>query len=293
MKRWRSLAAALVALLGLHGCGRTSTDGPSSTGGESCVPHAGVEEAPAAPVENLPATLQDTLCNVADELWIAFEGGNQDPTRGVFSARLASGSGAGPYTVSLFGVDQGRVQPLPTGFATHVFTLDNASPELIFAQKLHDFSTSTVVLRVQGPAGPVVLELERPELPPIVPCSGRYESLPPLAPARALPTILEAELCNFRDSRTWGIEVAAGRSVSVTLDNPLSIDSFSLSVYRSDVSDYQPLPVTAGTTTAELGLLVERRLTFTPKQTATVYLYAGTGSSRSGPPRLRVEQLPD
>jgi hypothetical protein len=108
-----------------------------------------------------------------------------------------------------------------------------------------------------------------------------------------LPTILEAELCNFRDSRTWAIEVAAGRSVSVTLDNPLSIDTFSLSVYRSDVGDYQPLPVIAGTTTAELGLLVERTLTFTPEQTATVYLYAGTGSSRSGPPRLRVEQQPD
>jgi hypothetical protein len=290
--RTRASATALVALTCLGGCGRTSEDEPSIST-EACTPHPDIEQAAAAPVQTLPTVLEGELCNGADALWLAFEGPPFSDALGAVRAELMRGDGAEPYMVSVFGVDQGSLQPLSTNFATNKFTLDPSSPELVFAPTIKDFSTNTLVLGLEGPAGRVKLELTRPELPASVDCAARYEALPPQTPTVALPTVLEAELCSYRDSRTWAIDVAAERAVSITLLDPLSIDTFRLNVYRSDVDDYQPLPVSSGATEGELGLLAERRLTFTPQQAGTVHLYAGVGRSRGAPPRLRIEQQVD
>jgi hypothetical protein len=267
----------------------TSMNEPS-TSTDACLPRTDIKQAPAAPVQSLPTALEGVLCNSADELWLPFEGSSLAGASGVVRAELVSGEGPEPYTLSLFGVDQGSLQPLPSNFATNIFVLGPSSPELFFAPKLDDFSTSTVVLKLGGPAGAVKLDVTRPEVPAYADCTGLYEGLPPKTPAAALPSVLEAELCSYRDSRVWAIDVAAEREVSITLLDPLSIESFSLSVYRSDVDDYQPLAVTSGVTTAKLGLLAERQLRFTPEQAGAVHLYASTGRSRGAPPRLLVEQ---
>lgn len=138
-------------------------------------------------------------------------------------------------------------------------------------------------------AGAGALEPET-ELEPYLSCPGAYQSLPVRTPPQALPTVFEAELCNARDSRATAIEVAAGTAVSITLENPLSVDRFRLSVYRSDVDSYELLPVAAGTTSAELGRLAERSLTFTPTSAGSVSLLASLGNSRGEPTRLRIEQ---
>ena len=142
----------------------------------------------------------------------------------------------------------------------------------------------------QGAAGADAMETDEEELAPYLSCSGAYESLPPRTPTRALPTVLEAELCNARDSRTWSIEVAANRAVSLSLENPLSIDTFRLDVYRSDVDGYEHLPVIAGETSIKLGRLAERSFWFTPARAGKVSLLAALGTSRGEATRLRIEQ---
>jgi hypothetical protein len=141
-----------------------------------------------------------------------------------------------------------------------------------------------------GEAGATGSAEPEPEPEPKPPCDGEYEGLPPQTPARMLPTLLETELCNARDSRVWAIEVEAERAVSVTLENPSTIDGFDLSVYRSDVDGYEPLPVTAGPTRFRLGSLAERTFSFTPASSGNVSLYAGLGISRDEPIRLQVTQ---
>jgi hypothetical protein len=129
-----------------------------------------------------------------------------------------------------------------------------------------------------------------PEPEPKAPCDGEYEGLPPQTPPRVLPTLLETELCNYRDSRVWAIEVEAERAVSITLENPPAVEGFDLSIYRSDVDGYEPLPVTAGPTSFRLGSLAERTFSFTPASSGNVSLYAGLGISRDEPIRLQVTQ---
>lgn len=142
---------------------------------------------------------------------------------------------------------------------------------------------------VEGGAGAGALDADDLELAPYLKCSGAYESLPTSKPPRALPTVLEAELCNSRDSRVWVIDVVAEQAVSITLENPLSVDTFQLDVYRPD-EGYEHLPVSAGVTSAALGRLAERSFSFTPVSSGSVGLYAGLGSSRGEATRLRVEQ---
>lgn len=292
-----STTTALVALLALAGCSRTKVAEPSAPVGEAdvqvvgtCAPTAPVGQALAAPLEVLPTTLGGTLCGATDRLWVPFDGASDDASRPVVRARLVGGSAAGPYKITLFGVDQGKLEPLRTELETHVFTLPEGAPELTFAVRDNTFTESTVVLQLEGPAGPAKLELDRPELAPYMNCTGAYEPLPPETLPRVLPTLLEAELCNIRDSRVWALEVVAGRAVTITLENPLAIDRFELGAYSSGIDGSEPLPVTAGVTQATLGLLAQRKLSFTPERSGKVSLYVGLGASRGESARLRVEQ---
>jgi hypothetical protein len=220
---------------------------------------------------------------------MAFEGSSSDAGRRTFSAQLVSGEAAYAYTVRLYGIDAGEPRPLPA-YASSAFELEASEPEYVFAVEDNDFSDTTLIVEVTGPAGPVAVELAGLELPPYVSCSGHYESLPPKTPARALPTLIETELCHARDTRTWAVELAAARQVTVTLENPLSIDGFDLDAYRSDVDGYEPLPVSSGATRVNLGLFNERQMRFTPRAAGVAYLYASLGNSRAITPRLRIEQ---
>jgi len=287
----------LTAVVAVTGCGRTRAAERLAPGGDAgapgtdtCVPSASVNAAPSAPLAVLPTTLEGTLCGAEDHLRIAFDGTADDPQHPGVRARLVDGTALSPYTLSLFGVDQGELEPLPSEPSARVFTLSPDAPEVQFGVPPNGFSESTVVLQLEGPAGPVALELERPELPLRMPCDGAYEGLPAQTPTRVLPTLIETELCNARDSRVFAIEGVAGRAVSITLENPLTVDVFDLHAHHSGADPYEDLPISAGKTRTRLGLLAERSFTFTPAASGTIGLYAALGISRAEPIRLRVEQ---
>jgi hypothetical protein len=296
-KRRCSTALLLTALVAVTACGRTKATERLAPGGDAgapaadtCVPSASINEAPSAPLAVLPTTLEGTLCGDEDRLRIAFDGKADDPQRPGIRARLVDGSALSPYTLTLFGVDQGELQPLPGEPSPRVFTLSPDAPEVEFGVAPNSFSESTVVLELEGPAGPVALELERPELSLRAPCDGEYEGLPAQTPTRVLPTLIETELCNARDSRVWAIEGVAGRAVSITLENPLTVDSFELHAHHSGADPYEDLQISAGKTRTRLGLLAERSFSFTPAASGIIGLYAALGISRAEPIRLRVEQ---
>jgi hypothetical protein len=147
-----------------------------------------------------------------------------------------------------------------------------------------------VLVEVTGTPGRVALDLERVEAGPGLGCNGEYESLPVETPPLDLPAVVESELCSARDSRVWAAIVAGGRPVSVTLENPQSIDHFFVSAYRGGRSDYVDLPVSEGETRLELGLFTEWRRSFTPLESGVVAFSAAAGFSRGEPFRLRIEQ---
>ncbi len=121
-------------------------------------------------------------------------------------------------------------------------------------------------------------------------CVGGYESLPVTTPPQALPALLEAPLCNARDSRAWAIAVIQNQPVTITLENPEIVDTFNLGAYRTDVGGYQALPLAAGTAQTRLGALAEISWTFTPSASGAAALYASLGVSRGEPVRLSVVQ---
>jgi hypothetical protein len=280
---WRSvivLACFVVA------CGETESDGDGPSACRSLHDDA---EIFYAPEHELPATIEGTLCAAEDYLALSFRGevgdGRQEPIR----VRILDG--AGPYGVTLFGVDDDGegLGPLRTDHETHSFSID-ASADLFFAFRDAPVPDDRVVLKLEGPPGDVALEVARPSLAPLVVCSGSYDPIPAERPAVPLPMEASIELCNFRDSWSWTVDVTAGRPVTIHLENPEAIDVFDFGVYRSDVSDVQELPVSAGVTRTQLGLVAAHRATFTPAVAGGVTLYASFGVSRAERVRLRVEQ---
>jgi hypothetical protein len=254
----------------------------------SCEQASDADDLIAAPVTALPTRLEGTLCGERRALWITFEGETGDPLRNLVRAQLAEFDGRA-YTVRLFGVTNGALQPLANQHETNVFELDELTRELVFGFQSSAMAENRVVLQLEGPEGRVALDLDRPELPPSSNCGGAYESLPVKTAPRALPVVLETEFCNFRDSRAWAIEVVAGRRVTITVENPWSIQAVDLAVYLNDV-DYQPLPVTDGVAKGRVGLLAHPSLSFTPAQSIAAALYGSLGASRGEAVRLRVEQ---
>lgn len=285
--------------------GTADTGGASSTGGRneggtndggssgsSCASSGDGADVALAPLSELPLRLEGSLCGPEDALWATFAGQSEVVPLAPVQVHLSNGAMGAAYTVSLFNVThEGALLPLTNAHETHVFTLDANTPDLVFRFQDPSRFQNRVVLQLQGPAGPVAIDIQRPTPPPIPSdCVAAYESTPVKTPSRSLPTIIEGELCNARDSRVWAIEVAAGRQVQVTLENPWAIASFNLSVARADVPALETLPLSAGMARGSLGLVSHTTLAFTPEQAGTVALYAGGGISQGEAFRLRVEQ---
>jgi hypothetical protein len=303
----RSIARCLrlALMLGLTACGRTDATGQEEAGqagdagalaatpaASPCTSGPALSEAAGAAPRTLPTTLEGTLCSSADSLWVAFEPASLEADQPAVSARYVSGAAPEGYKVALFTVAQGRLEPSLRDGQPRELALGADSPDLLLAPWPRGSTPGTVVFQLTGAAGPVQVELARPELPPHQACGGSYQALSPATPTAALPLLVEARLCNARDSLVWGVEVAAGQAVSITLENPLAIDDFRFDVYRLDVDGYEHLPVAAGTTSARLGLYSERTFSFTPKSSGKAGLLAASGVSRAEPPRLRIEQAP-
>ena len=295
MRTDKARGLEVAALLWLSGCGKTSADEAreparmpadvSCTAGDRAdIEAASVEEAIA-----LPTRLAGTLCGGDDTLTVNIAL-DPDVTAGPLHFRLVDGASAEPHVVTIWDVDgAGKRDQLMTLPRTPEVALSAAEPELYVAVTQRPVD-ATVVVALTGPAGPVTLDIEQPARARPLGCSGAYESLPPSSPVRPLPAELELELCNFRDSRSFGLEVTAGREVVLTLENPLAIESFDAGFFRADTQDFVPLPASLGTTRDTLGLLGRRSLRFTPDFSGPVALYCSLGISLGETARLRVSQ---
>lgn len=250
---------------------------------EACRPSSG--EAQRA--DTLPARLDGALCSESDELALSIPRESEDPSLGIVHLRLAEGTGA--YTVNVLASVNGALVPVPTSTESSTFALDAAAPDGYFMPYFLDYDDERMTLSLSGSAGRVALVVDRPALAPSISCSGKYEGLPVETPPLSLPADFELELCSGRDSRVWAVTVAAGRAVEVTLENPESIDTFSLGAYR-DQTSFEPFPVTDGRSEANLGLAAGRSLRFVPAEAGVVAFYAGAGISRGERSRLHIAQ---
>jgi hypothetical protein len=279
-----------TVLVALPGCGKTADEGPAKPAGSSCAEHADVAAvlSDAAP-STLPKRLAGTLCDESDALVASITLEPELQSRPL-RLSLAAGAGSMPHHVTFWGYDEARaVVKLETRQEMPAPALSAVEPEL-FVDVLAASTETPVAVALAGPPGEVALDIERPERPPALECDGEYESLPPSTPARVLPTELELELCNARDSRVFGLEVVADREVEITLENPLAIDAFDLAVVQADTDAWVSLPTAFGTTRDTLGLVARRSLRFTPDFTGRVALYCSLGRSLGDKVRLTVRQ---
>jgi len=271
---------------GVNGSAGASSSGGGNSG--DCSAPVSIDSLIAgAPVE-LPTRLEGNLCDAEDALSLVFV---DDPAERVIGAELAQGSGE--YQLALFhaeletGAPVRALVPLPT--EPQALTLSASSPSIFFGVRANGLDDDRIIVKLSGSPGHVALDLARPELEPFLDCQGAYESLPVATPPHELPVLLHTSLCHARDSRVWAIEVAAGRPVTITLENPEAIETFDLALYE-DNDDYQAIAVSAGVTRAKLGLLAARSLSFTPVNAGIVGLYAALGDSRGDGIELRIEQ---
>lgn len=235
----------------------------------------------------MPARLEGTLCTDSDQLALSIPRESEDPSLGIVHLRLAQG--AGSYNVDVLAYVNGALVPVPTSTESSSFALTLASPDGYFMPYFLDYDDERLTLALSGSEGHVALEVDRPTLAPSIACDGKYEGLPVETAPLALPADFELELCSGRDSRVWAVAVAAGRAVEVLLQNPESIDRFSLGAYR-DQTSFEPFPVTDGTSQANLGLAAQRTLRFVPAEAGVIAFYAGSGISRGERSRLHIEQ---
>jgi len=115
-----------------------------------------------------------------------------------------------------------------------------------------------------------------------------YEGPPVTGPVLTLPAVFEFELCNFRDSVVASIGVVPSQPVTISLENPESIESFDLSIVRADVAYQEIMPI-AGSARVKVGRRAAHQTSFTPAGTEPIAIYAGLGASCE-PVRLRIEQ---
>ena len=272
--------------------GGSASDGSPGDMVEACRAPASVGDVVAAPPSALPLRLEGALCQRTDALFATFLGIADELSQGPVRVHLAEPAGEGSYTVTLFRVasDGATLLPLENAHETPTFVVDSTTPDFFFEFQKGIIADERVVVKVEGPPGPVALEIARAELSPVLNCLPAYESLPVKTPTRGLPTVIELELCSARDSRVAAIAVVENRPVSITLENPSAIDLFYLSVCRTDVAGFERLPVAVGTNEAKLGLVGHSTITFTQQHTGSVALYASFGRVRAEPLKLRVEQ---
>ena len=281
------LVGVLLAALSACGQSKRSQDGGSAgTGGNSvgCAEHLSAEDWLDETPPPLPARLEGTLCDADDALTIAFDNSLVDQP---ISVQLSEGSG--DYSLVLYGKYEEALYPLEEAHRPEVLAFDAAAPTLFFSAGTYGLDDNRVIVSLVGSPGRVAVDFTRPELPPHSNCSGSYESLPAELPPLGLPALLEGELCNSRDSKVWAVEVAAGRPVTITLDDPEAADWLDV-VLAENASPFRELTVSTGETRVTLGLLAERRMVFTPAASGVIAILASLGYSREGGFGLRVEQ---
>jgi len=235
----------------------------------------------------LPARLDGTLCTESDQLALSIPRESEDPASGIVHLRLAEGTGS--YAVDVAAYVDGALVPVPNSTESSTFALTAAAPHGYFMPYFLDYDDERMTLALSGSPGRVAIEVDRPALAPSIACSGKYEGLPVETPPLSLPADIEVELCSGRDSRTWAVNVVAGRAVVVTLENPESIDSFSFGAYRNQ-TQFEPYPVSGGENQAYLGLAAKWTFSFVPAEAGTVGFYAGSSISRGEPSRLHIAQ---
>ncbi|HEY3501103.1 MAG TPA: hypothetical protein VGK73_40695, partial [Polyangiaceae bacterium] len=244
---WFGIRGGLILLcLPVVACGQSTrtVDGAAGSGGNSVGCVAGpelatwLEETPLS----LPARLEGELCDEQASLTLGFAGKPVPPEQEPIELSLVEG--AGSYFVSLFGVDGGALVALDQ--SGQALALSPSSPSVFFSVRTSWLDDDRVIAELTGTPGPVVLDITRPELEPYPPdCVYANESLPVETPPLALPARLEAALCSARDTRTFAIEVAAGKAVWITLEDPKTIDSFDVALFDND-GDYVPIAVSDG-----------------------------------------------
>jgi len=277
------IGAVAVATLFLAACGQSTRNGGGGSATAACPTSARETER----ADQLPATLEGTLCSESDALALSIPR-EAEPSRGI--VRMHVREGAGSYSVAVLAAVDGELVAVPTSAGSSTFALRAPSPDGYFIPYFLDFDDERLTLSLSGTPGKVALDVDRPLLAPTLTCTAQYESFPVKTPPLTLPAHVELELCSARDSRVWSVLADAGRPVRVTLENPESADGFSLGACRDGTTLYEPLAVAGGEAETTLGLAAKLEWAFTPPETGVVAFYASSGISRGEPSRLRIEQ---
>jgi hypothetical protein len=277
----RGIGVLALAAWSTVACGQSSAGHDTP---EACRPSS--PEAQQA--DALPARLDGTLCSESDELALSIPREAEDPALGIVHLGLTHGNGS-IYTVKVLAYVDGVLVPVPNSTESSTFELSVRERDAYFIPYFLDYDDERMTLALSGSEGRVILEVDRPALAPSIACSGEYEGLPVDTPPLSLPADVELELCNARDSRAWAVTVAAGRAVEVTVENPESMDTFSLGAYRNQ-NPVEPFPVTDGANQGYLGLATKGTFSFVPAEAGIVAFHASSGFSRGEPSRLHIAQ---
>jgi hypothetical protein len=299
--RWGSVWLASVGLSSLSACGQSARDaegagsggsagttaqGGSGGGGGGCVTSGPLLR--EIPRVELPARVSGTLCAEVDRLAVAFP---SEPEEGLpYTIGVHLEEGAGAYSVSVYQNSANGIEPLKPPWGSNVYTLSGERTGFYFMAGDNGFEDDHVELHLTGSPGFVAINVERPVLAPALGCEADYSQFPIETPPLPLPAVLEGALCNVRDSQAWAVTVEGGRPVTVTLENPLAIQAFTLGIHEGETAEYEYLPVSAGEVLVTLGLVANFSISFTPLDSGIVAFSAGAGNSLGEAFRLRVEQ---